>query len=73
MTKGSRKKSSSLNGRALRGGGGGGVKSRTIKEKIPFFQRSNVTTLQRPLNSRAFLTDNTHICEGKKDLIGYKQ
>ena len=51
-TKGSRKNSSSLNGRAIKRGGG--VKGRAIKEKRPFFKTffSNVPKFQRQLSSR---------------------
>ena len=50
--KGSRKKSSSLNGRAIKREGE--VKGRAIKEKITVFLTffSNVPIFQRPLSSR---------------------
>ena len=52
--RGSRKKSSALNGRAIKRGGGGGVMCRAIKEKITFLEPflSNVPKFKRPLSSR---------------------
>ena len=49
---GSRKKGSSLNGRAIKRGGRG-LKGRAIKEKRTFLELffSNVPTFQRPLSS----------------------
>ena len=48
------KKKSSLNGRAIKRKGSGGVKGRTIKEKLTFLEPSffsNIPKFQRPFTS----------------------